>query len=71
VGGLSRYQSGGEEAHPARSARQHPEFFIHISDGKLHDVHALDLLLPEAGAIYIMDCRYVDFMRLYGDVAIA
>ena len=26
VGGLSRYQSGGEEAHPARSARQHPEF---------------------------------------------
>jgi Domain of unknown function (DUF4372) len=29
--------------------------FIHISDGKLHDVHALDLLVPEAGAIYIMD----------------
>ena len=25
--------------------------FIHISDGKLHDVHALDLLLPELGAI--------------------
>src|SRR3984893_9461593 len=29
--------------------------FIHVSDGKLHDVHALDLLLPEAGAIYVMD----------------
>ena len=28
--------------------------FIHISDGKLHDVHALDLLIPEAGAIYVM-----------------
>jgi fructose-1,6-bisphosphatase/inositol monophosphatase family enzyme len=27
--------------------------FIHISNGKLHDVHALDLLLPEAGAIYV------------------
>jgi hypothetical protein len=25
--------------------------FIHISDGKLHDVHALDLLMPEPGAI--------------------
>ena len=25
--------------------------FIHVSDGKLHDVHALDLLTPEAGAI--------------------
>jgi Domain of unknown function (DUF4372)/Transposase DDE domain len=38
--------------------------FIHISDGKLHDVHALDLLLPEAGAIYVMDRGYVDFTRL-------
>ena len=33
--------------------------------GKLHDVHALDLLLPEAGAIYVMDRGYVDFARLY------
>ncbi len=39
--------------------------FIHISDGKLHDVHALDLLLPEPGAIYVMDRGYVDFARLY------
>ena len=40
--------------------------FIHVSDGKLHDVHALDLLLPEAGAIYVMDRGYVDFGRLHG-----
>ena len=39
--------------------------FVHISNGKLHDVHALDLLLPEAGAIYVMDRGYVDFARLY------
>ena len=39
--------------------------FIHVSDGKLHDVHALDLLLPEAGAIYVMDRGYVDFERLH------
>ena len=39
--------------------------FIHISDGKLHDVHALDLLLPEVGAIYVMDRGYVDFVRLH------
>src|SRR6202166_192392 len=39
--------------------------FIHISDGKLHDVHALDMLMPEAGAIYVMDRGYVDFGRLY------
>jgi transposase len=39
--------------------------FIHVSDGKLHDVHALDLLVPEAGAIYVMDRAYVDFARLH------
>ncbi len=39
--------------------------FIHVSDGKLHDVHALDLLIPEAGAIYVMDRGYVDFPRLH------
>lgn len=38
--------------------------FIHISDGKLHDVNVLDILLPEAGAFYIMDRGYVDFTRL-------
>ncbi|MGD1036371.1 MAG: IS4 family transposase [Roseiarcus sp.] len=39
--------------------------FIHVSTGKLHDVHALDLLLPEPGAIYVMDRGYVDFARLH------
>ena len=39
--------------------------FIHISNGKLHDVHALDMLLPEPAAIYVMDRGYVDFGRLY------
>ena len=39
--------------------------FIHVSDGKLHDVHALDLLPAEAGAIYVMDRGYIDFARLH------
>lgn len=39
--------------------------FIHISDGKLHDVNVLDLLLPEAGAFYVLDRGYLDFERLY------
>jgi transposase len=39
--------------------------FIHVSDGKLHDVHALDMLALEAGAIYVMDRGYVDFARLH------
>ena len=39
--------------------------FLHISDGKLHDVNVLNLLLPEPGAFYIMDRGYIDFDRLY------
>lgn len=39
--------------------------FIHISDGKWHDVNVLDILIPEAGAFYVMDRGYLDFARLY------
>lgn len=39
--------------------------FIHISDGKMHDVNALDLLTFEPGAYYVWDRGYVDFERLY------
>ena len=39
--------------------------FIHISDGKMGDVDALDLIVPEAGAIYVMDRGYTDYARLY------
>ena len=43
--------------------------FIHISDGKMHDVRVLDLLCKqgfiEAGAFYVMDKAYVDYARLY------
>ena len=40
--------------------------FIHISDGKMHDVRVLDRLPIEAGAFYVMDRGYLDFQRLYG-----
>jgi hypothetical protein len=39
--------------------------FISITDGKVHDVNVLDEILPEAGAIYVMDRGYIDFERLY------
>ena len=60
--------------HPAKAAiklhtlldlRGNIPSFLHISDGKLHDVNVLDLLLPEPGAFYIMDRGYIDFERLY------
>ena len=39
--------------------------FIHISDGKVHDVNVLDLIAFEAGSFYVMDRAYVGFTRLY------
>ena len=39
--------------------------FIHISDGKLHDVNVLDEIIPEPGSFYVMDRGYLDFARLY------
>ncbi len=39
--------------------------FIHISDGKMHEINVLDQLLPEPGAFYIIDRGFIDFERLY------
>lgn len=39
--------------------------FIHISDGKMHDVNILDELVFEPLAIYLMDKGYLDFSRLF------
>lgn len=39
--------------------------FIHISNGKVHDVNVLDLMIPEPAAIYVMDRAYLDFERLF------
>jgi hypothetical protein len=64
VGAVSLHQ-GGRELHTLLDLRGSIPTFIHISDGKMHDVIVLDLLLIEAGALYIMDRGYVDFERLY------
>ena len=58
-------RGGGEDATLLLDLRGNIPSFVHISNGKLHDVHALDLLIPEAGAIYVMDRGYIDFARLY------
>ncbi len=39
--------------------------FIEVSDGKRHDVHLLDEIIPEPGASYVMDRAYLDFKRLH------
>jgi len=39
--------------------------FIHISDGRTHEIAVLDMLTAEAGAFYVMDRGYLDFQRLF------
>jgi hypothetical protein len=62
---LFRSTKSAVKMHTLLDLRGNIPSFIHVSEGKLHDVHALDLLLPEAGAIYVMDRGYVDFARLH------
>jgi hypothetical protein len=61
-----RTTKGAVKMHTLLDLRGSIPSYIHISTGKLHDVHALDLLLAETGAIYVMDRGYVDFARLHG-----
>jgi hypothetical protein len=39
--------------------------FIHLTDGKVHEVNVLDELIPEPGAFYVMDRGFLDYARLY------
>ena len=60
-----RSTKGAIKLHTLMDLRGNIPTFIHVSDGKLHDVNVLDLLVPEVGAFYIMDRGYPDFARLY------
>jgi hypothetical protein len=62
---LFRSTKSAVKLHTLLDLRGNIPTFIHISDGKLHDVNVLDILLPEPGAFYIMDRGYVDFARLF------
>ena len=62
---LFRSTKSAVKLHTLLDLRGNIPTFIHISDGKLHDVNVLDILLPEPGAFYIMDRGYVDFERLH------
>lgn len=39
--------------------------FIHIGDGKMHEVNVLDIPILEAGSFYIMDRGFTDFARWF------
>jgi hypothetical protein len=60
-----RKTKGAIKLHTLLDLRGNIPTFIHISDGKLHDVNVLDILPIETGSFYVMDRGYVDFRRLY------
>ena len=60
-----RSTKGAVKLHTLLDLRGSIPTFMHISDGKLHDVKALDELPPEPGSIYVMDRAYIDFERLF------
>lgn len=60
-----RETKGAVKLHTLMNLRGNIPEFIHISDGKMHDVKVLDLLIPEPGSFYVMDRGYVDYARLY------
>ena len=60
-----RQQKGAVKLHTLIDLRGNIPAFIHITDGKVHDVNVLDVLIPEPGSIYLMDRAYLDFSRLY------
>ena len=61
-----RQTKGAVKLHTLLDLRGSIPSFIHISDGKLHDVNLLDQIAFEAGSFYIMDRGYIDFARLHG-----
>ena len=62
---LFRTTKSAVKMHTLLDLRGNIPSFIHISDGKLGDVHVLDILMLEPGVIYVMDRGYLDFARLY------
>jgi hypothetical protein len=60
-----RHQKAAVKMHTLLDLHGNIPTFIHITDGKVHDVNILDEFLPDAGAFYVMDRAYIDFERLF------
>lgn len=60
-----RKNKGAVKLHTLLDLRGNIPSFIEITDGKVHEVNILDILIIEPGSFYIMDRGYLDFERLY------
>ena len=62
---IFRKRKGAIKLHTLLDLRGNIPTFIRITDGRFHDVNILDVLIPEAGSIYLLDRGYIDFARLH------
>src|SRR5208283_1876714 len=60
-----RRRKSAVKLHTLLDLRGNIPCFIHVSAGSVHEINALDELVIEAGAYYMMDRGFVDFARLY------
>jgi len=60
-----RKHKGGIKLHTLLDVQTSIPTFIYMTPAMVHDVNILDILIPEAGAFYVMDRGYLDFARLY------
>ena len=60
-----RRRKAAVKMHTLLDLRGNIPAFVHITDGKVHDVNVLDQIVPEAAAFYVMDRGYIDFQRLF------
>jgi hypothetical protein len=60
-----RKSKGAVKLHTKMDAKTSIPDFIHISDGKMHDINVLDIITIIADSFYILDRGYVDYERLY------
>lgn len=60
-----KYSRGAVKVHTLLNLRGSVPEFILVSDGKYHDSNVLDVIVPQPGAIYLMDKAYIDFEAMH------
>ena len=60
-----KYTRGAVKVHTLLNLRGSIPEFVLVTDGKYHDSNVLDVIVPQTGAIYLMDKAYVDFAALH------
>ena len=60
-----RTYKGGIKIHTLYDVETQVPAFIHITEAKINDVRAMDVITYESGSFYVFDRAYNDYHRLY------